>query len=152
MKLLRNPYINGAVIFAISLLYGAVLILTSGHVEFQRILDHGATLNSTFWNSWSEFLRAGNLKYIGYIYIVAALCVVVLSFARKKDYDEYQAGIFGKSLIITGIALLMLFPAAFLALLSDAGYSVEIITFLVVVHWSFFLTADLIYTAKWFNS
>ena len=48
MKLMKNPYINAAVIAILSVFYAAVFIITSGHIEFQSILDHSQTLNSTF--------------------------------------------------------------------------------------------------------
>ena len=110
MKIIRNPYLNAAVTSVISLAYAAVFILTSGHLEFERILNHGHTLNSAFWNNWSMFLLHGNLKYIGYVYIAAAISVVMLSIIRKKNYDEYQAGILTTSFVAMGVILLLLFP------------------------------------------
>ena len=68
MRIMKNPYINAAVTFVISLAYATVFILTSGHIEFERILNHSQTLNRAFWNNWSIFLLQGNLKYIGYAY------------------------------------------------------------------------------------
>lgn len=149
MKLMKNPYINAAVIAIISIFYTAIFIITSGHIEFQSILNHSQTLNSTFWNSWSAFLQQGNLKYIGYVYIVVAVCILVLSFIRKKSYDEYQVGILTTSFIATGIVLLLMFPVALLLVMSDPNYAVETLMFLVVVHWSVFLLVNLIYSVKW---
>ena len=57
MKLLQNPYINAAVITIISVFYAAIFIITSGHVEFLGMLDHGQTLSSAFWNGWTVFLK-----------------------------------------------------------------------------------------------
>ena len=79
----------------------------------------------------------------------AAIRILLLSFVRKKSYDEYQAGIIATSFIVTGVALLLLFPAALLLIVSDPGYAVEAVLFLVVVHWSVFLLASLIYSVKW---
>ena len=149
MKRIRNPYFNAAVISAISFLYGAVFILTSGHLEFERILDHGQTLSGAFWNGWSVFLRQGNLKYVGGGFIVAAICIVIVSFIRKKDYDEYQAGILTMSFMVTGLVLLLLFPIALLLVLSDPNYAVEAVLFLIVLHWSIFLLTSLIHAVKW---
>ena len=151
MKILRNPCINAAIIAIVSLIYAATFILTSGHLEFDRILDHGQTLRSTFWNSWAMFLRHGSLKYVGYAYIIVVVCIIVLSFIRKKNYDEYQVGILTISFIITGIVMLLLFPVALLLILSDPNYSVEAIMFLIVIHWSVFLAANLIYAIKWYR-
>ena len=111
--------------------------------------NHSQTLNSTFWNGWSTFLQQGHLKYIGYGYILVALCILVLSFIRGKNYDEYQVGILTTSFIATGIVLLLLFPIALLLVMSDPNYAVETLMFLVVIHWSVFLLVNLIYSIKW---
>jgi len=50
MKIIRKPAVNAAVITLISAFYIAVFIAASGHVEFARMLDHTATLNSGIWN------------------------------------------------------------------------------------------------------
>lgn len=151
MKLMKNPYVNAAVTAVISIFYASVFIITSGHIEFQRILNHSQTLNGTFWNGWSAFLQQGSLKYVGYAYIVVAICIFVLSFVRKRNYDEYQAGILTTSFIVTGIALLLLFPAALLLVMSDPNYAVEALMFLVVIHWSVFLFVNLMYSIKWYK-
>ena len=95
------------------------------------------------------FLLHGNLKYIGYVYIAAAISVVMLSIIRKKNYDEYQAGILTTSFVAMGVILLLLFPAALLLVLSDPNYAVETLMFIIVAHWSVFLIANLIYAIKW---
>lgn len=151
MKLLQNPYINAAVITIISVFYAAIFIITSGHDEFLGMLDHRQSLSSAFWNGWTVFLKQGNLKYIGYIYLLITLCILVLSLIRKKKYDEYQTGILATSFIATGIVLLLLFPTAFFMVLNDANYAVETISFLVVTHWSVFLLVNLIYLIKWYK-
>lgn len=149
MRIIKNPYINAAVTSVISLAYAAVFILTSGHIEFERILNHSQTLNSPFWNNWSMFLLQGNLKYIGYIYIAVAITIIILSIIRKKNYDEYQVGILTTSFVAMGVILLLLFPATLLLVLSDPNYAVEMLMFLIVTHWSVFLIANLIYAIKW---
>ncbi len=149
MKLLKNPYINAAVIAIISLFYAAIFILTSGHIELERILSHSQTLNSAFWNNWSAFLQQGNLKYVGYTYIIIAISIIILSFIRRKSYDEYQVGILTTGFIATGIMLLFLFPIALLLVLSDQNYAIETLMFFVVAHWSVFLLVNLIYSIKW---
>lgn len=149
MRIMKNPYINAAVTSVISLAYATVFILTSGHIEFERILNHSQTLNSAFWNNWSIFLLHGNLKYIGYVYIAAAISILILSIIREKNYDEYQVGILTTSFAAMGVILLLLFPATLLLVLSDPNYAVEMLMFLIVVHWSVFLIANLIYAIKW---
>jgi len=145
MRMIRNPKINAAIILVITSFYALVFIKTSGHVEFERMLDHGRTLNLVFWNMWSDFLLRGNLKYVGYIYIVLSAAVVILSVIRKQGYDEYQAGIIGRGFMIAGIVMVCLFPIALLLVLSDPGYCIEAIILLVVVHWTTVLIADVVY-------
>lgn len=89
MNLIRNPKINAAIVLVITMFYSLVFVLTSGHLEFERILCHANTLNSPLWNFWSEFLIMGHLKYIGYVFIALALAIVILSLIRVKGYDEY---------------------------------------------------------------
>lgn len=148
MNLLRNPKINAAIILVITIFYSFVFILTSGHLEFERILSHATTLNSGLWNFWSEFLIRGHLKYIGYVFLVLAFVIVVLSLIRGKGYDEYQTSILQKGLTSAGIVLLCLFPLTLLLILSDPNYSIEAITMLVAAHWSAVLIAELVYTLK----
>ena len=143
MRIMKNPYINAIVTSVISLAYAAVFILTSGHIEFERLLNHSQTLNRAFWNNWSTFLLHGNLKYIGYVYITAAISIIILSIIRKKNYDEYQAGILTTSFVAMGVIMLLLFPTALLLVLSDPNYAVEILMFLIVVHWSVFFNCKL---------
>lgn len=151
MRMLKNPYIHAALTLIISLIYGAIFILISGNPEFEGMLNHSNTLNSTFWNNWSSFLRQGDLKYIGYLYIALAVCMITLSFLRKKNYDEYQAGILSGSLVSTGLFLLFLFPITLLLVLSDPNYAVEAVLLLIVAHWSVFLMTNLIYAVKWWR-
>lgn len=152
MKILRKPQTNAIIISVISIFYALVFILTSGHLEFDRILNHADTLNNTFWNEWSVFLKQGNMKYIGYAYIVLALAIVIILLIRKRDYDEYQTGILEKGVIAMGTVMVFLFPIALLLILSDLLYSIETLMFLVVAHWSTVLIADLIYVIKWSKS
>ena len=152
MKIMRKPKVNAAIILIVTAFYSLVFILTSGHIEFERMMNHTSTLTNAFWNGWSAFLVGGNLKYIGYIYIVLAGSILVLSFARKHDYDEYQTGILEKGVLIAGIIMVCLFPLALFLLLSDPGYSIETLTFLIVAHWSAVLISDLIYVIKWGKS
>ena len=149
MKILRKPQINAAVIAVISALYAVMFSLVSGHVEFDRILDHANTLNSAFWNAWTVFLKQGNLKYIGYSYLVVTIVIVIAAFAKRRNYDEYQTSILGKGIIVMGIALVALFPIALLLVLSDPQYAIETVMFLVVVHWAIVLIADSVLVLQW---
>lgn len=152
MKILRKPQTNAVIISVVSIFYALVFIIISGHLEFERILNHAETLNSPFWNGWSIFLKQGNMKYIGYAYMALTLAIVIISIVRKRDYDEYQTGILEKGMIVMGTALMLLFPIALIMVLSDHSYSIETLMFLVVAHWSIVLIADLIYVIKWVRS
>lgn len=152
MKLLRKPIVNAAIILLVTAFYSLVFILTSGHMEFESILNHSNTLNNAFWNNWSVFLAQGNLKYIGYAYIVFALFIVILTTIKKRDYDEYQVGILEKGLIIAGLVMILMLPLALLLVLSDPNYAIETLIFLVVAHWTTVLVADLIYVIKYGKS
>lgn len=152
MKVIRNPKISAAMILCVTAFYALIFIVTSGHIEFERMLRHSRTLDSAFWNGWSDFLARGDMKYVGYAYIVLALAVVILSVLRKRDYDEYQAGLLSKGLIAAGIVMAGLFPLALLLILSDRNYAVEAIMFLTAAHWSAVLVADLVYVLRWYRA
>ncbi len=145
MRITRDPKINAAIILLITAAYSLVFILTSGHIEFERMLDRSSTSNSAVWNTWSNFLIQGNMKYIGYVYIVLAAVIVILSLIRKRDYDEYQAGILEKGFMVAGMVMVCLFPLALLLVLSEPKCSIETIMLLVVAHWSTVLITDLVY-------
>lgn len=149
---MRKPVTNAVFIAVISVFYATVFIIISGHIEFERMLNHKQTLNSAFWNEWSVFLKEGNMKYIGLIYLILAAAVVFLSLMRRKNYDEYQISILAKSFITAGTVMVFLFPLALLLVLSDPNYSIETIMFLVVAHWSAFLIADLFLVIRWCKS
>lgn len=152
MRIFRKPQANAVIVSVVSAFYALVFILVSGHMEFERMLNHADTLNSAFWNGWSAFLKQGNMKYIGYAYIALALAILVISFVRKKDYDEYQTGIFEKGIIVMGAAMVVLFPIALILVLSDPSYCIETMMFLVVAHWFTVLIVDLIYVIRWVKS
>lgn len=148
MKIIRKPTVNAIIISLISAFYITVFIITSGHVEFEHILSHAATLN-VFWNRWSGFLKQGHLKYVGYLYIFLTAAIVIPTLIKRRDYDEYQCLMLEKGLIVSGIVMVFLFPIAMLLILSEPNYCVETITFLVVAHWLVCLIADLVYVINW---
>ena len=148
MRIFRKPEMNAVIVSTVSAFYAFVFILISGHLKFDRILNHGKTLNSAFWNGWSAFIKQGNLKYIGYAYLVLALAVVIVSLIQKRDYDEYQISILGKGIIAMGAAMVLLLPIVLVLVLSDPSYCVETLLFLVVAHWSTVLVVDLVYVIK----
>lgn len=149
MKIIRKPAVNALIISLISAFYITVFLIPSGHVEFEHILNHAATLNGFFWNRWSDFLRQGHLKYVGYLYIFLTAAIVIPTLIKRRDYDEYQCLMLEKGLLVSGIVMAFLFPVAVLLILSEPNYCVETITFLVVAHWSVCLIADLVYVMNW---
>ena len=149
MKILRKPQINAVIVSVVSMFYAFVFIFISGHLEFERILNHADTLNSDFWNGWSAFIKQGNIKYIGYAYIALALAVVIISFIKKRDYDEYQISILEKGIMVMGAVMVLLFPIALILVLSAPSYCVETLLFLIVAHWTTVLIVDLIYVIKY---
>ena len=132
MKFLRRPIVNAILILSVTVLYILIFTFISGHIEFLRLLNHSQTLSSPFWNRWSEFLANGNLKYIGYGYLVLSICILVLTCLRKRNYDEYQINILEKGFFFAG-------------LLSDPNYAVETVLFLAASHWTIVLIAELVY-------
>lgn len=149
MSILRKPQVNATIMMLVSLFYGLIFIFTSGHIEFLRLLNHSQSLSNEFWNAWSEFLRQGNMKYFGYSYILLAAVIVIFSFFKRENYDEYQVGVLEKGLIVAGIAMMLLFPVSLFLILSDPNYAVETVMFLIIAHWSVVLVADLGYVVKW---
>ena len=150
MKLLRKPLLNAFAVSLISLFYGLVFHVTALNNEFTGMLGYDpetgrGTLTSPFWNGWSVFLREGNHRFIGYGFLLAAAVILVLSFIRRKDYDEYQIGFLEKGLIVSGISMLFLIPFWFLSILEDPCYIVEYEMLVVVVHWTVVLAADLLF-------
>lgn len=152
MKCVRKPLVNLSAVVLMSAFYAAVFLTVSGHAEFERILNHGLTLNSGFWDMWSGFLRQGRLKYVGYLYILLAAAVTLFTLVKKRDYDEYQCRMLEKGLIGSGVVVALLFPAALILVLSDPNYCAETITFLAAAHWLAFLVIDLIYAVMWCRS
>lgn len=148
--ILKHPKANALFISIVSILYACIFIFTSNHIEFVRLLSHSNTLNG-FWNSWSNFIANGNMKYIGYIIIALAIAIVILTLFRKQKYDEYQVDILVQGLIAAGIITILLLPVALLLILSDPNYAIETMFLLLTIQWVGTLIVDLIYMAKYFK-
>jgi heme exporter protein D len=149
VSLLRHPVINILFISFMSAIYSFIFIFTAGHMEFISILSHSKTLDSDFWNSWSDFLRTGNMKFIGYLII--GLTVVILVFIlvkRMKEYDEYQVSILAKSLFVAGFLSIMMIPFLMVMLLSAPNYSTETIILFATVQWLGVLVSYLYFVVR----
>ena len=150
MKLLKLPIINAMFIVLMSVVYSFLFIFTSNHIEFLGLISNDNTLQSKFWNGWSEFIRAGNMKYVGYsIIILAFITIIFMLLKQTKRYDEYQIGILLKNLIVAGILSILMMPIIMILLLSDPSYAIETIFLFAVVQWLCVLIIDLIYVIKY---
>lgn len=77
------PYFHAAIISFLVLFYALVFIFTANHMELNSMLANG-TLQSRFWNGWSSFIEAGNMKYFGYI-MIALMAIILLTMVIKKE-------------------------------------------------------------------
>jgi hypothetical protein len=140
---------NAVFVGFMSAIYSFLFIFTSNHIEFLRLLSKSKTLQSDFWNGWSDFIKAGNMKYIGYIMIGLTLIILLLMvFKRVKNYDEYQISILSRSLIVAGILSIIMLPIIMIILLSDPNYAIETVFLFAVIQWGGVLIADLFYVIK----
>ena len=151
MKLLKHSIINALFIGLMSSIYSILFIFTSDHIEFLRLGSKSKTLQSDFWNWWSDFIWAGNMRYVGYVIISLTLIILLLMFfKRTKSYDEYQISILSKSLMVAGILSIMIVPMIMVMVLSASNYAIETIFLYAVIQWFSVLITDLIYVVKYY--
>ncbi|WP_246941452.1 hypothetical protein [Bacillus pinisoli] len=150
MNLLKHPIVTIWFIGFMSAIYSFIFIFTAGHMEFVSLLSHGETLNSTLWNGWSDFIKAGNMKTIGYVIIgLTVLIIFITILKRRKEYDEFQVSILSKSLLVAGTLSILMIPFIMVLLLSDSNYGVEIMFLFATVQWVSVLCTYLIYVIKY---
>jgi len=150
VNLLKQPIVNILFICFMSAVYSAIFIFTADHIEFISLLSHAKSLNSSFWNAWSDFIQAGNMKLIGYLIIILTIAIViVILIKRRKNYDEYQVSILAKSLLVAGILSIVMIPFIMILLLSDPNYAVETIFLFASVQWISVLVSYLVYVMKY---
>lgn len=147
MKFLRYPFVNGAFVSIFSAFYAFILIITSNHIEFERILYYtkAKAANSKNLSAWGEFLYNGHQKYIGMTMIALTVLIIVLLLLREKSYDEYHVEILSKSFLIAGFITICLVAILFFLILSEPIAIVEKITLFVILHWMSMLVANLIF-------
>ncbi|GAM16667.1 hypothetical protein [Mesobacillus selenatarsenatis] len=149
MSLLKHPAVNILFRSFMSAIYSFVFIFTAGHMEFISILSHGKTLNSDFWNGWSDFLKTGNMKFIGYLIIgLTVVIIVFILLKRTKQYDEYQVSILAKSLLVAGVLSIIIVPFLMVMLLSDPNYSTEIIFLFATIQWVGVLVSYILFAVR----
>ena len=83
MKRLKHSMVNAMFISIISGIYSFLFIFLSDHIEFLRLLSKPKTLQSDFWNGWSDFIRMGNMKYTGLVIISLTLIILLLMLFKK---------------------------------------------------------------------
>ncbi|MBS8266366.1 hypothetical protein DYI25_18240 [Mesobacillus boroniphilus] len=149
MSILKHPAVNILFISFMSAIYSFIFIFTAGHMEFASMLSHSKTLNSAFWNGWSDFLKSGNMKFIGYLIIgLTVVIVVFILLKRTKQYDEYQVSILAKSLLVAGILSILMIPFLLIMLLSDPNYSTETIFLFAMIQWVGVLVSYLFFVVR----
>lgn len=132
-----------------TLFYTALFYFTSNHMELNSMLANG-TLQSHFWNGWSDFIAAGNMKFVGYLLAILTLTIIVtMVFKGRKQYDEYQASILEKLMIVAGGVSMVMLPLMLFMFLSDRNYLVENLFLFVTVQWLSVLIGNLIYAIKY---
>lgn len=147
MKFLRYPFVNGTFVSLFTSFYAFILISTSNHIEFQRILYYtkAKAANSNNLSIWGEFLYNGNQKYVGMAMIALTVLIIILLVLRKSSYDEYHIEILSKCFLTAGFITICLVAIFFFLILSEPIAIVEKITLFVILHWMSMLVADLIF-------
>ncbi len=145
---MNKPKINSIFVLSVSFLYSSIFIFTSNHIEFKRLLKHSKTLNSSFWNSYTNFIANGNMKYVAYASLLIAVLIFILTFFRSKKYNKEQVKILNKGLVISGLISILLFPFLLILILSDPNYTIEVSFFFLTLQWFGLLFLNLIYLFK----
>lgn len=145
MKLFKHSMLNVLFLAFMSAIYSFLFIFTSNHIEFIGLLPKTETLQSPFWNTWSEFIKAGNMKYIGYTFIVLSIIIFVVAlFKKTKKMDEYQRSLLSKSLIVAGLLSILMVPVIMVLILSDPNYTIAVIFLFATIQWFSILVTCLI--------
>ena len=149
MRLLRSPVLKATFIYVMSAFYSIIFIFTANHMELNGMLADG-TLQSGFWNGWSDFIKAGYMVYIGYTIIGLTIIIFFLMlYKRTQKYDEYQTSVLAKILIFTGTVSIIMMPMVMFMLINDRNYTIETIFLFATVQWIGVLLLDLFYVIKY---
>lgn len=151
-SILKNPGINAVCISMFTAFYGLIFIVTSKHVEFERLLYYSrATGTHTFWTDWSSFLASGYHVYIAYALIAVTILVVFMLLFRRRPYDEYHVARLIQCLAAATVLTLIAIAGFYLMILSDSNGIVEKFTLFIVIHWATVVLADLVYVlvSRW---
>lgn len=149
MTFINNKMTNAVFIALLSLVYGGLFLLISGHMEFLGTLPPKSAANYGFWNNWLAFIYGGGLTIIGYIILGTTLVIVGLSlFGSYRKLDEYQSALLLKVIMVSGLVTLVSFPLLVINLLSEPLFAIPFTLFFVVVIWFFFQITYLLFLIK----
>lgn len=145
-NILKNPVVNALCISMFTVFYGLIFIVTSGHIEFKRLLYYSrSTSIYPFWTDWSRFLASGHHIYIAYALIAITVLIVLMLLFRRRPYDEYHVANLIQCLAAATILTLIAIAGFYLMVLSDSNGIIEKFTLFIVIHWATVVLADLVY-------
>ncbi len=146
-RILSSPEVNAVCISLFTAFYGLIFIVTSGHIEFKRMLYYSGAKHhaNSFWEGWSDFLAAGNHVLIAYAMIAITILVVALLVLRRRPYDEYHTSLLSQCLAVAVVLTLIAIAIFYLMVLSDPNGIIEKFTLFIVIHWSTVVLADLVF-------
>lgn len=145
-NILKKPGTNALCISMFTAFYGLIFIVTSGHMEFERLLYYGrSTGRHSFWQGWSSFLASGRQIYIAYVLIALTVLVVLMLLFRRRPYDEYHVAGLIRCLAAATVITLIAIAGFYVLILSDPNGIVEKFTLFIVIHWTTVVLADLAY-------
>lgn len=149
MTIMKSPYIHALFVSGFTLFYAALFYVTANHMELNSMLATG-TLNSSFWNGLTQFIGTGNMKYVSYLMLLLlGVFIVAILLKRQKRYDEYQASILTKLMIVAGVVSMIMLPLMLFILLTDRNYLVETLFLFITVQWLSVLIGNVFYTLKY---
>ncbi|PJK15933.1 hypothetical protein CQS04_11910 [Chryseomicrobium excrementi] len=149
MTFITNKVTNAVFIALLSLVYGGLFLLISGHMEFLSTLPPKASVNYGFWNTWLTFIYDGGLTIIGYTILGITVAIGGLSFfGSYKKLDEYQSSLLLKVIMVSGLITLVSFPLLVINVLSEPLFAIPFTLFFVVVIWLFFQITYLLFLIK----
>lgn len=149
MTWLTNKRTNSLFIAGLSLIYGTLFLLISGHMEFLSILPKRNSANMGLWNAWLNVLYDGGLTYVGYgIFFLAFLIVLMTFSSRAKKFDEYQGSILTKVIFMAGLVVALFSPLVIVNILSEPHFAVPFILFGLTVLWSFIVVTYLFFLVR----
>lgn len=146
--MIKRPAQNAFFISVLSAFYAFLFIFTAEHEEFQSLVHSKDTLQAPYINAFTEFIMGGYMKYVGYLFLVIAAVILIITILRHKKYDEYQKNILTKCALAVGILTIIIVPLLLISILSDPNYSIEYIFLFIIIHWFGVLVTDLIYAVK----